>query len=216
MANSIGQDLLAVPFPEMVEKLAMSIATAQLELDLKSVQVAQMMAGQKVVVPNPDFPDDRAKDRTIEPQRVVFGKRYKNESLTGTSLTADGNKEDADFSLLELGFMPNFYQFVDTIIEVKISISMTKESSYSQSSSTTRASAGWGSVKVSTVSASYSSKYSYHAEGASLLRTKLVPVPPPAVLEERIRMLMDNGGVYPVKTLIAKGKTTETAAAGAG
>lgn len=183
MSNSIGQDLLAVPFPEMVEKLAMSIAQAQLELDLKSVQIAQMMAGQEVKVPDPDFPEDRKKDRTISPQRVEFGEY------------SDG--KPAEFSLLELGFMPSFYQFVDTIIEVKISISMTQETASSRSSVQAKAKAGWSSVSVSTVSASFSQKYSYHAEGASLLRTKLVPVPAPAVLEERIRLLMQNNGKYP-------------------
>jgi len=41
------------------------------------------------------------------------------------------------------------------------------------------------------VDASYSSKYSYSAEGSSLLRTKLATVPPPTILEERIRSMMD-------------------------
>ena len=36
-------------------------------------------------------------------------------------------------SMLELGFSPTFYQFVDTIIEVKISIKYTQEGSYSLS-----------------------------------------------------------------------------------
>ena len=38
-----------------------------------------------------------------------------------------------------------------------------------------------------TVTAHYTGKYNYSVEGSSLLRTKLVPVPPPAILEERIR-----------------------------
>jgi hypothetical protein len=118
-------------------------------------------------------------------------------------------------SMLELGFSPTFYQFVDTIIEVKMSISYTTSgstsgsendsSSASSSYSGTSAglSVGWRSIGVSTsrsnssscrassVNASYSQKFSYSAEGSSLLRTKLVPIPPPAILEERIRALMD-------------------------
>lgn len=166
-AADIGQDLLAVPFPEMVERLATSIASAQLELDLKSVQIAQLMAGQDLEIDGPD-----GEKREIKAQLVKFG-------------------DDENLSLLELGFMPSFYQFVDTIIEVKMSISMTSETTSKRSSTTAKASAGWGSVSVSTVSASFSQKYSYHAEGASLLRTKLVPVPAPAVLEERIRLLLE-------------------------
>ena len=48
-------------------------------------------------------------------------------------------------------------------------------------------------LKVSTVSAAFASKYQYSAEGSSLLRTKLVPVPPPAILQERMRRLAEVG-----------------------
>ena len=41
------------------------------------------------------------------------------------------------------------------------------------------------------MSASYAAKNSYSAEGASLIRTKLVPIPPPAILEQRIKKLME-------------------------
>lgn len=111
-------------------------------------------------------------------------------------------------SMLELGFAPTFYQFVDTIIEVKISIKYTQEGSYSRDVATKSTNSSSGSVgiripflggasakkaSVSTtqVNASYSQKYSYSAEGSSLLRTKLVPIPPPAILEERIRQQME-------------------------
>ena len=112
-------------------------------------------------------------------------------------------------SMMELGFTPTFYQFVDTIIEVKMSIKFTQEvergrttSDRSRDSSMEgkasfsfrRGLSAGGSRKVNTsqVNASYSQKYSYSAEGSSLLRTKLVPIPPPSVLEERIQRMMDN------------------------
>jgi len=120
-------------------------------------------------------------------------------------------------SMMELGFTPTFYQFIDTIIEVKIAIKMTRtressrtltEASRDSSSSSAGSKRGGGvfslfggkrsssyagksSVQTTQVDATYSSKYSYSAEGASLLRTKLVPVPPPAILEERIRGFVD-------------------------
>ncbi len=83
------------------------------------------------------------------------------------------------YSLLELGFTPTFYQFIDTLIEVKISITMTRQ----QESSGSWSYRTWGS----SVNASYSSKYNHSIEGASVLRTKLVPVPAPDILEEIIR-----------------------------
>lgn len=109
-------------------------------------------------------------------------------------------------SMLELGFTPTFYQFVDTIIEVKISIKYTQDGSQSNSSSSgsfNKAASHGGlkgllfggknnkTITTSHVNAAYSQKYSYSAEGSSLLRTKLVPIPPPAILEERIRLQMD-------------------------
>lgn len=114
-------------------------------------------------------------------------------------------------SMLELGFTPTFYQFVDTIIEVKISIKYTQEGSMTRTTSQgqeikdsstkfnfglTGLGFGLSSRKQSTVitsqvNASFSQKYNYSAEGSSLLRTKLVPVPPPAVLEEYIRRIME-------------------------
>ena len=99
--------------------------------------------------------------------------------------------------MLELGFTPTFYQFVDTLIEVKVSISMSQEDTSKQSSVQAQASvsgkvgffSGSAKAKVSSVSASYASKYQYSAEGSSILRTKLVTVPAPAILEERLRAL---------------------------
>lgn len=182
MAN-VGKELLDVPLPAMVKSLAAGIAEAQFDLDMMSMRLAQMMSGQEYEVEDPDDPQKTTKIDSL----VEF----------------DGKK----YSLLELGFTPTFYQFVDTIIEVKMSISTsTTTESIRKSSSThvsSKAKVGWGgislffgasasmSVNVSSVSASYSNKYQYSAEGASLLRTKLVPVPAPAILEERIRMIID-------------------------
>ena len=171
---SVGSELLAVPFPEMVEKLGMAIAEAQFSLDTMSFRLAQMMTGRDY-----EDEDDQGKKVIIKGKKVSFA--------------------GEQFSLLELGFTPTFYQFTETIIEVKMSISMSKSSEHSRSSKSFRsqAKAGVGffsakaSVSASSVSASYSSKYSYSAEGSSLIRTKLVPVPPPAILEERIQRLLE-------------------------
>jgi hypothetical protein len=109
-------------------------------------------------------------------------------------------------SMLELGFSPTFYQFVDTIIEVKISIKYTQDGSQTSSSAAAQVNTSnnhsglrgllFGGKRRSTVTtahvnAAYAQKFSYSAEGSSLLRTKLVPIPPPAILEERIRLQME-------------------------
>jgi hypothetical protein len=104
-------------------------------------------------------------------------------------------------SMLELGFTPTFYQFVDTIIEVKISIrySLEAESKVTIDQKNTSANLNLGlrkgragvNVTTTQVNATHSQKYSYSAEGASLMRTKLVPIPPPAILEDRIKRMLD-------------------------
>jgi len=175
----VGTDLLNAPFPEMVRSLGVGIAEAQYELDLVSMKIARMMAGYA--------PDENEED----------GAAPSTEEAERTLLVplGDGN----NYSLLELGFTPNFYQFVDTMIELKMSISMSKETNVSRSSTTVNANvkgklgffSASVSMRVSTVSASYASKYQYSAEGSSLMRTKLVPVPAPAILEERIRAMID-------------------------
>lgn len=176
--GSIGQQLLDVPFPDMIKSMGLAIAEAQYELDLVGMRLAQMMSGEyQVEVEDPNDPDETV----LETRKATV--KFADEEL----------------SLLELGFTPTFYQFVDTLIEVKISLSMSYQREYKRSRSTTQASfiggafLGFGGAKatVSSVSASYASKYQYTAEGSSLIRTKLVPVPSPAVLEERIRLLLE-------------------------
>lgn len=102
-------------------------------------------------------------------------------------------------SMLELGFSPTFYQFVDTIIKVSISIKFTREGSSSvdiksdSKSTSNSASFSWRNglktnrtVTTTQVNAGFSQKYSYSAEGSSLLQTKLVPIPAPVAIQERI------------------------------
>ncbi|GLS24361.1 hypothetical protein [Marinibactrum halimedae] len=189
-ASTIGRDLLNVPFPEMVKSLGIGIAEAQLELDRVSMEIAQLMSGQdegaRPTLPSDDtkkfftFDEDEDDDNAEEKRstKIRFGGQY--------------------YSLLELGFTPTFYQFVDTIIEVKMSISMSRtkerktETNKRKLSGKLRLFRRSAGVSATSVTASYASKYSYSAEGSSLLRTKLVPVPPPPILEDRIRRLLDD------------------------
>lgn len=228
---SIGHQLLNVPMGDMIRQMAFAIADAQLELDESSIEVAEMMGGLKTVY------DDNG-DISFDDSRVFFGYDYMtlkeaeaylsvDDAISGGDLAgalanvrelngvASNAGDDTEVkvplrvSMLELGFAPTFYQFVDTIIEVKIAIKITRTSEYSRSrkdtrTTTTKSKKGGGfaalfgaktksrdTVSTSQVDASYSNKYSYSAEGSSLLRTKLTPLPPPPILEERIRDLME-------------------------
>lgn len=240
---AIGQELLNVPMGDMIRQMAFAIAEGQYQLDENSINVAEMMGGLTTVY-------DEEGEVTFDDSRVFFGYEYMtikeahafavvDDAITGTlgegvlklsemipALT-DANKDTeirvpTRVSMLELGFTPVFYHFVDTIIEVKIAIKITRSREFSRTSSrenrgrshsgrrrrslfgNRRSSSGRSQVSTSQVDATYASKYSYTAEGASLLRTKLSPVPPPAMLEERIRGLMDNEEARRVASLEAK------------
>lgn len=142
-----------VPFPEMIKNLGLGIAEAQYALDQVSIRIAQMMAGFKLNSSGTLERDDTALIKLREDKPAV--------------------------SLLSLGFTPTFYQYVDTVIELKMSISMSKSM---EVKAATRVRAF-----VASVTASYQQKYQYSAEGSSLMRTKLVTVPAPTMFEQRIR-----------------------------
>ena len=195
MANvprSVGQDLLDVPFPEMVTKMALAIAEGQMALDMNSIDVAQVLATTKL-------PADSV---------IVAIKETVNEAGEITATEPLYNK--TEMPLLVYGLNATFYEFTETIIEVKMSITLRTERSaerefgreftfQNKTDIKTKFSAGggllgslFGAPKVSgsirntttvayasTYNAKYSQKYSYTAEGTSLLRTTLRPVPPP-------------------------------------
>lgn len=230
---SIGQELLNVPMGDMIRQMAFAIAEGQMKLDANSIDVAEMMGGLKIVYDdegNPNFDDSRiffgydlmTIDQAKAYLTIDLGLTVARRDAMLTQLTtqqqtpANANtsttliRVPTRLSMLELGFSPTFYQFVDTIIEVKIAIKIVRSYESTRavkatSQQNSKSSGGGGifvaifggkktdesSVSTSQVDASYSSKYSYSAEGSSLLRTKLVPLPPPPVLEERIRRQMD-------------------------
>src|SRR5699024_12853102 len=112
----------------------------------------------------------------------------------------DGELEEADreTSMIGAGFQPTFYQFAETVIEVKMTITMNRENStdkkhQGEQKTTSTSSRWWGLAKQSVVmttqiDASYSSKYTYIQEGSSLLRTRLVSVPPNAIIQSHINL----------------------------
>jgi hypothetical protein len=151
------------------------------------------------------------KELTVEQEAAVrsaCGKASKDLGVPEREKLAAGVRVPQRLSMIELGFVPNFYQFVETLIEVRIDIHIHGSTDDSRSSTTsaqtqqdTYGNSGYWwwynqgarttSVTTAQVNAAYSSKYSYDVTGSSLLRTRMVPVPPPPVLEARIRELME-------------------------
>jgi hypothetical protein len=156
----------------------MAIAQAQCALDSNSIEILKMMGEAD----------------TVELPMVTMS--YKGSGSNNRDNNYGIEIVDTPYktSMIGAGFQPTFYQFAETVIEVKMAISMSQESSsekHTTSTENTKKKSFWRSkstARTSTVDATYSSKYNYSAEGSSLLRTRLVPVPPNTIIAQVIDM----------------------------
>ncbi len=187
---SVGQELLNVPFGDMIKEMALAIAESQQALDMNSIEVAQALAEIELPVGSVVLAIEQPADEEGNP--------------TGSPTLVTN---DQPMNLLTYGLQPRFYEFTESIIEVKMTISMkverstekeykkefkfknktTFESSF-KSSGLASFLFGKASAKLktettvaytSTYNAKYKSKYTFSETGTSLLRTTLKPVPPP-------------------------------------
>lgn len=218
-----------------------------LQVDMRADGVAVRKVDRSAVKDDKALEEAINKSPVVTPcvvdSRVFFGYTYEPERDAKGDIVRVPDPHDPNnkvpqmirvpnkVSMMELGFTPTFYQFVDTIIEVKIAIKITRDTMETRTSrqqeeetvkkdltvAETRSSTrswGWGgwwwggrysssdtqtthkkvgeqtTARATSVDAAYSSKFGFSVEGSSLLRTKLVPVPPPAILEDRIRQVM--------------------------
>ncbi len=153
---SVGQELLDVPLPEMVAKLAMGIAVAQSALDENSVHTAILLAETVV------------KDVVLAVTQTI--------SQTGEVTFEDST---ADMSLLQLGLMPTFYQFAEATIEVTMDIKTTT-SSETNIKVSTAAKVGFKCWSASVnVDVSHNRKFQKEVRGTSRLLVRLMPVSRP-------------------------------------
>ena len=196
---ALGQELLDVPFAEMVRNLAFAIAEGQLALDRSAIETLNFLIKNEVdIIPEVT--------ETIEPVERMVKVGEQTIPITGANIRTSG-ATPIRLNLLQAGLQPTFYQFTDTIIEVKIAISIRIERSLEVGVSKTfnfksttdtsfdyktgglaslfTGTAKFGVKNTTTVAysssfnAKYSQKYSFAAEGTSLLRTNMKPVPPP-------------------------------------
>lgn len=178
----------SVPIGDFVRSVATAVADAQFKLDRSSVMVAEFMSGfyplrdgatGELVNSDGQF----VNNPVIVDSRVQFGHRFEG-----------GKRVPNLLSMMELGFVPNFYQFVDTIIEVRLALQIEKtgRSVDPTTGRVVETPANVQDLKLSTtpVDASYAGGFNYKLDMASMFKTKLVCVPPPSALEERLREVM--------------------------
>jgi hypothetical protein len=171
LGATVGADLLAVPFPKMVLSLAQAIAKGQTALDKASLNTLKVLAKTKF-----DYIPEITE--VLEPEVI----NVNGIPVTGVNVELIAPRA-LKMSMLQAGLVPSFYQFTETVIEVKMSISSKVESeSEFEFGIETEASAGFlfasGSVS-SHVNYRTQNTYSYSVEGSSLLRTTMKPTPPP-------------------------------------
>lgn len=158
---TVGQELLDVPFPEMVYKLAEGIANAQTQLDRNSIEIARALASE---------------ENEIEVVPAIT--RHIDENGEVTFETAD----PVSMSLLQVGLNPTFYEFSETEVEVKMDIRTTSEES-TRVGVKAGARVGFGPWAASIkIDVEHNRKFGKTVEGTSRLYTKMTPVPPPTFL----------------------------------
>lgn len=176
---SVGRDLLDTPFPQMVQSLAMAIAQGQLALDKTSIETARALAREEVALIEEiqEIIEPRPTSVTLENGQLV--------PFTGATVNFKSTPPK-NYTLLQAGLFPTFYQFTATRITVKMSIS-TKTTSGSEFEVGATLGVNYGPVSFAAhVNYKSSNSYSYSAEGSSELTTTLAPVPPPARLSPRV------------------------------
>ena len=188
---SIGKDLLDVPFGDMIFSMANAIANSQRKLDAASLRTLRTLAGTKFdYIPEVT---EVLSPRPLDPIPLPGGGSVTPTGVDVKSIVSPPIK----LTLLQAGLVPQFYQFTESLIEIKISLSSKMEFNHSSEVDIglevdTKVEAGGGILSFfggpsGSVSTSFSSHvniknsvtYSYSAEGSSLLRTTLKPVPPP-------------------------------------
>lgn len=107
------------------------------------------------------------------------------QAMAETEIELGGERTN----LIQLGFTPTFYSFTEATVEAKLSFSM-------QETTETKVEVG-ASVGVTyafvmvaaSVNVSYARKFSVGAEGMSSIAARLVSLPPPELLENRLKAM---------------------------
>jgi hypothetical protein len=163
---SVGQELLDVPLPDMVAKLALGVAEAQRSLDTNSVATAKELA-----------------DTTIDVVPLV------TQTIAADGSVTFANADTIEMSLMQVGLNPTFYQFSEASIEVTMDIKTTT-STETNIKVGVEAKVGFACWSASArVDVSYNRKFGKEVHGTSRLFTKLVPVPPPPRIFPELRVV---------------------------
>jgi len=194
MATNVGAELASVPFGKMIYDMASAIARSQSALDISSIQLVKVLANTTF-----DYIPDVVETLTPEPRPVTImssGVPVPLKDAHNNPVMVTGVHVDCDvapsfpMTLLQAGVNPTFYQFTNSTILIKMSVTSTTEVDDSLSitvdSQNNNRGFFFSSASVAShVNASFSTKFSYSAQGSSSLQTTLACVPPPKAVMPR-------------------------------
>lgn len=177
----------------MIYDMASAIARSQIALDQASIKLVQVLANTTF-----DYVPDVVETLTPQARQVQINGTGLIDSA-GHPVMVTGVHVDHDvapsfpLTLLQAGVNPTFYQFTNSIIQVKMSITSTTESqdtlSFGVDTQSDRNFLFSSGSVTSHVNASFSSKFSYSVDGSSSLQTTLACVPPPKAVMPRFILI---------------------------
>jgi hypothetical protein len=196
---NVGAELGSVPFGKMIFDMASAIARSQTALDLASIQLVKVLANTSFEY-IPDIVETLAPNPRLIPILDANGNPAVDASghpvppITVTGVAVQTNiSPPVQMSLLQAGVNPTFYQFTNSTIVVKMSITSTTDLSDSLTVTNQSANSDYlnnsSSSQASHVNASFAGKFSYSVEGSSSLSTTLACVPPPKNMMPRFIMV---------------------------
>jgi hypothetical protein len=175
---ALGRELLDVPFAEMVHNLALAIAQGQLELDRSAINTLAFLVDPANSV---DLVTEITDVITSVPRTATVPGTDEVVSYTGAQVTSSG-AAPVRTTLFQAGLSPTFYQFTEATIEVKMAISIREGEP-----EPTGAPRIGSAIRLhsSPVDFRTSNTFSYTAQGSSVLRATLRPVPAPSRVTPR-------------------------------
>ncbi|PLR20945.1 hypothetical protein SGCZBJ_21115 [Caulobacter zeae] len=111
-------------------------------------------------------------------------------SLAATLAMYESEGDEGLEALRSIGYQPTFYVLPETTCEVQVSMHIGGTGGADGSAGTSGQAAAIGKARtyVTPVDAAFQQRYAFQASGAAKLTFKIVPVPPPAALDDAAPM----------------------------
>ena len=165
--SQIGNELQEVGFGEILRSVAQGIADSQRALDLAAVQTLIVLSNTQVdIIPEVT--------EVITPQPITVPiSGQPSVQVTGARVTATPS-DPVQMSALQAGMQPTFYQFTETVIELRIAIQL-RQATQTDTDGTQQIGIF---AFASHVNFRTQNTYSYQADASSSVTATLKPVPP--------------------------------------